>query len=88
MFSMSMFDFTTPTLVTKHFWLYWTVTIPVTLTVLGVYRLWIGYKNGKDKKESESLKKERGIVVQSSHEASLAQNTPFYPGKGLPGHVF
>jgi len=88
MFSMSMFDFTTPTLVTNNFWLYWVVTIPVTLTVLGAYRFWIKYRNGKDKKESESLKKERGIVVQSSYEASLAQNTPFYPGKGPPGHVF
>jgi hypothetical protein len=89
MFSMQIFDFTspTPTIITHHFWRYWAITIPMTLTVLGVYWLWIGVKNGKEKKESESLRQERTLVVQSMYEANLALNTPFYPGKGLPGHI-
>jgi membrane protein implicated in regulation of membrane protease activity len=92
MFSMSMFDFSAPpgsaSFVNSNFWVYWAVTIPLTLAVLTIFRLWMSFQREMKGIEGESLKQERTMVVQSMHEANLALNTPFYPGKGLPGHIF
>jgi hypothetical protein len=50
--------------------------------------MWMSFQREMKGIEGESLKQERTMVVQSMHEANLALNTPFYPGKGLPGHIF
>jgi len=91
MFSMSMFDFSatsSSTFVNPNFWVYWAVTIPLTLAVLTIFNIWMRVQKDMKGIEVESFKQERTMVVQSMHEANLALNTPFYPGKGLPGHIF
>jgi hypothetical protein len=91
MFSMSMFDFSvatsSSTFVNPNFWIYWAVTIPLTLAVLMIFKLWMSFQREMKGIEGESLKQERTMVVQRMHEANLALNTPFYPGKGLPGNI-
>lgn len=62
------------------------VTIPLTVVVLVVYGLWMHFQRGSLGKEGSSLRHERTMVVQNMHRANLALNTPFYPGKGLPGY--
>ncbi len=66
--------------------MYWAVTIPLTLAVIVIYRLWMGFQRDNTK-EHASLQQEKTAVVQSLHEANLALVTPFYPGMGKPGHI-
>jgi len=68
--------------------MYWAVTVPLTLAVLTVWKLWMSFHRDASEKDGESLKQERMIAVQSMHEANLALDTPFYPGRCPPGHVF
>ena len=44
---------------------------------------------GKDSKnENDSLQHEKNIAYQDALNANLDLNTPFYPNKGRPGHIF
>ncbi|TVY82226.1 hypothetical protein LSUE1_G003163 [Lachnellula suecica] len=81
MFSMSMFDFTASSIVTSNFWVFWAVTIPLTLTVLVAFKLWMSFKRSKSGKDGEALKLGRMTPVGVMREANLALNTPFYPVK-------
>jgi len=97
MFSMSMFDFSSPptspqaspstSIVSSNFWMYWAVTIPLTLFILTVWKFWMGINRARDKKGgNEPLRTERVTAYQKKVNESMEINTPFYPGKGSRGH--
>ena len=94
MFSMSMFDFSAESsangnsFVTSNFWMYWAATVPLTLVFLMGLKVWMSFQCDTSANDGIKLKQEKTIALQSIHEANLALNTPFYPGKGLPGPVF
>jgi hypothetical protein len=75
--------------VTSNFWMYWAVTIPLTLAVLTVWKLWItwSYHRGVAKEEEGPLLSNgKTLAVQNLDETTnLALNTPYYPGKGPTG---
>lgn len=83
MFSMSMFDFSIDSsgrkhsIVTSNFWMYWVVTIPLTLVVLTLWKLWMSFHRETSANNSEW--QERTTAMKSMHEANLGLNTPFIP---------
>lgn len=65
MFSMDFFDFGPSTVDTKgSFWVYWAITIPVTLTVMLLWLLWLRrkrlYHREKDRKVDSGLDEKLG----------------------------
>ncbi|CZR54761.1 uncharacterized protein PAC_04645 [Phialocephala subalpina] len=98
-FSMSMFNFSTnlnpnasptsPTTlsstsyVTSKFWIYWAVTIPLTLLILSIWYLWMRVKAGFQNPQvrDEFLKRDRMMIFRNIHDASNSVVTPFYPSK-------
>ena len=54
LFSTTMFDFRNPPYqVSGVFWIYWAVTIPLTLVVVGVWRLWLYFRNRQLQQEAK-----------------------------------
>jgi hypothetical protein len=105
MFSMSMFDFSTPSdptqnstsnsgspvnqsIISSNFWMYWVVTIPLTLLVLTIWKLWMGINRYREeKRDCKPLKTDRVMAYQEKVNESMEMNTPFYPGKESPGRM-
>ena len=58
-----MFNFQSePVQVSSGFWIYWAVTVPLTLVVVGVWRLWLYIRNKQLLVETrESGDEEKGI---------------------------
>lgn len=50
-FSMSMFDWQAETVISSRFWIYWIITIPLTVIVLAVWTIWMKW-NARDPKKS------------------------------------
>ncbi|KAK0109501.1 hypothetical protein ONS95_002190 [Cadophora gregata] len=91
MFSMSMFDFSPSSdqgpRLSSSFWMYWAVTLPLTLILLGIW---------KARMYVQSADEDRGVEPRHTEEKTFEairaryqpdHNTPFYPSKGLPGHI-
>ena len=61
LFSMSMFDWqaTTEGMITTRFWIYWAVTVPLTLATVGTWYAWIRRRaliiRSKDKEAVKDL---------------------------------
>lgn len=102
MFSMSMFDFSSPStssqaststptstaIVKSNFWMYWAVTIPLTLLILIIWKFWMGIHRNRDEKGvNDYLGTERVMAYRNKVNESMEINTPFYPGKGASGHL-
>lgn len=68
-------------IVSPDFWMYWAVTIPLTLVILTVWKFWM-VRNKYKKGAKKPLKTERVMQYQKKVKESLNTNTPFYPGKG------
>ena len=88
-----MFDFsngTTRSTVTQNFWVYWVVTIPLTLAILGIWKTWMVMENNRSESEAgkESLKQERNVEYKDVINANLAHNTPFYGGSGANNRIY
>lgn len=47
----------------KYFWVYWAVTIPLTATVIGVWRVWWGMEEKKYQEELRRAKQDLKIPV-------------------------
>ncbi|RDW73553.1 hypothetical protein BP6252_07460 [Coleophoma cylindrospora] len=104
MFSMSMFDFSSPSnpsqsstststttsVVNSNFWMYWAVTIPLTLMILLVWKLWMGRARDKDKNGRNEYPRTEGLSsYQKKVNESMESNTPFYPEQeALEGHFW
>lgn len=87
-FSASQSPSSSPdSLVTSNFWVYWVVTVPLTLFILAIWKTWMHLQTKSSFAEKESLKQERILTYQSNINESLALNTPFYPTRGEPGHL-
>ncbi|RDW87241.1 hypothetical protein BP5796_02935 [Coleophoma crateriformis] len=93
MFSMSMFDFSSPSnssqsstststttsVVNSNFWMYWAVTIPLTLIIVLAWKLWMGRTRDKDKNgRNEYLRTERLNSYQKQVNESMEKDTPYY----------
>lgn len=83
---MSMFDFSSSSTkgsvqVSSNFWMFWAVTIPLTLIVLIVWKVWMKFV-GKSMLEDESKKEEEMVVWKGIPKAHPACNSPFYPKNG------
>ena len=86
MFSMSMFDFSSSTAtgsvhVSSNFWMFWAVTIPLTLFILAIWKvrmMIVGKSTGEDQRNKE----EEIIAYQGIPRAHPACNSPFYPKNG------
>lgn len=39
-----------------YFWMYWAITIPLTLLVLGSWAIWIHFKQKKQAKEDKEVR--------------------------------
>jgi hypothetical protein len=103
-FSMSMFDFSSPSnssqtsaptttsnsiVNSKYFGIYWGITIPLTLLILLMWKLWMRRNKEKDTKtRNEPLRTERVMEYQRRVDESMDMNTPFYPGKGSLANMF
>jgi hypothetical protein len=61
---MPLFDFTTSRtpVVKPYFWIYWAVTIPLTISVVAVYQTYLVWTGRKNRAED---KKARKAVTQS-----------------------
>jgi len=80
MFSMSMFDFSAnspvggSSFVTSNFWIYWVVTIPLTIAVFAIWKLWMDRDiSGED---SEFLSQSKTMAVPNFDDSGLYLNTP------------
>jgi hypothetical protein len=74
-------------MVNSNFKWFWVVTIPLTLLVLSGYKIWMWRNRDKMKAGHEPLRTERVMAYQKKVNESMEMNTPFYPGKGSPGHL-
>ena len=53
-FAMPLFDWSSSTgggIVTQHFWIYWAVTVPLTLAVLLTWTIWDWFRSRRQGKE-------------------------------------
>jgi len=85
---MPMFDFSPssghgPTL-SSSFWIYWAVTVPFTLVLLGIWkvRMHIHEDHGIEPRHTEEKTIE---AIRASYQTD--SRTPLYPGKWLPDHA-
>jgi hypothetical protein len=86
MFSMSIFDFSSSTstgsvTVSSNFWMFWAVTIPLTLIVLAIWKLWMRFVS-RSSLEDESKKEEEMNVWKGIPKLHPEYNSPFYPKNG------
>jgi hypothetical protein len=44
-----------------QFWIYWAVTIPITLSVLGLWAVWLRFTAKRHEKEDEEMLGSKGI---------------------------
>lgn len=96
MFSMSMFDFsqsaspqssTSTSVVKPNFWIYWAVTIPLTLLILALWKLWMGINRARNNVVVHEPLTQRVKTYREKVDGEMEVNTPFYPGKGSPGSL-
>jgi hypothetical protein len=75
-------------LVTPYFWIYWAVTIPLTLAVIATGKYWMAVQHRKSGQERESLNIERMVAGQNWHIGGVSAISPMYPSKVIvPSHL-
>ncbi len=77
-FAIPMFDWTKPAghnVNTQTFWIYWVVTIPLTLTTFIIWGAWFQYKTARDNRED--------IVEQRRLQESQATKVTYEGSNGL-----
>jgi hypothetical protein len=91
MFSMSMFDFAPSSdhgpRLSSSFWMYWAVTLPLTLILLGIWKARMHIQNTKEDRGIEPRHTEEKTLEAIRASYQIDHSTPFYPGKGLPDHL-
>jgi len=70
-------------LVTPYFWIYWAVTIPLTLLVVVIGKYWMWMQARKTGKERQLLTMERIVVGQNWYRGDAT--SPMYPN--VPSHL-
>jgi hypothetical protein len=80
-FSMTMFDWSPSNSsgspkVSKYIWVYWVITIPLTLAVMVSLLIWARWKHGKSVKELESSKGIR--VIERAKEGERYSRRSFW----------
>jgi len=85
-----MFDFSSssdrgPTL-SPSFWMYWAVTVPLTLVILGGWKAHMYMQNTYEKGSDESGPTEEQTfeAIKTMYQSNLS--TPFYHKKGQGGY--
>jgi hypothetical protein len=75
-----MFDFSNApaSRVTPHFWVYWAVTIPLTLITLAAWKIWMNLQNGALSVQDNLSSANKMLAVQGALDENLASNTPLY----------
>ena len=60
-------------ILSSHFWIYWAVTIPLTLFVLTVWTLWLQTHNGDEPKflRGQATVKDKDLFSRSSRRVSV-----------------
>ena len=71
----------------SSFWMYWAVTVPLTLVLFGIWKVQMRIVNTHEDSGVEFRHTEEKTfnAIRASYQPD--HNTPFYPGKGLPGHI-
>jgi hypothetical protein len=62
-------------IVTNHFWVYWAVTIPLTLLTMLVVSFWIVIRGKKNEAISEAARKSVGFEGRGSENSSLSDSS-------------
>lgn len=65
-FAMPLFDWSAPhgsEVVNSRFWIYWVVTVPGTLIVLGVWRVWWIFEQWKQAREQNVDDQNGGLMA-------------------------
>ena len=76
---MPLFDFseTTGRLRTKSsFWIYWAITVPLTLAVLAIYLIYLVWIRRKDQLEDKAIKRrmDRDAETEAVHFSKMARS--------------
>ncbi|KAL8823311.1 MAG: hypothetical protein Q9191_005976 [Dirinaria sp. TL-2023a] len=74
-FSMGMFDWQAPSgdsVLSSRFWVYWAVTIPLTLAVLSIWLVWLHSHEDRDT-TSRRAQRERKHMFANRHPISLVK---------------
>jgi hypothetical protein len=61
-------------IVTDHFWVYWAVTIPLTLLTMLVVSFWIIIRGKKNEAISKAARKSVGFEGRESEKSSLSDS--------------
>ena len=71
MFSIPFFDWQNDALITRHFWLYWAITIPLTMFVLLVWTIWIRWSIYLHDKQDAAARKGGSINTKNLNGISM-----------------
>jgi hypothetical protein len=61
-------------IVTNHFWVYWAVTVPLTLLTMLVVSFWIVIRGKKNEAISKAARKSVGFEGRESENSSLSDS--------------
>lgn len=96
MFSTSFFDFSTSTeahqeMVSSTFWIYWVITIPVTMAIVGAW--WVWEKKRDERYEREDRDLEAGsedmerVIMAAMRKRTMSKHSTWDSGMGRGGGV-
>lgn len=98
MFSTSFFDFSpssdapdnsTFAMVSSKFWIYWVITIPVTMAIVGIWWVWERRRDEKYEREDRDLEKgsedmER-VIMAAMRKRTMSKHSTWDAGGSING---
>jgi hypothetical protein len=72
---MPLFTWANPVIITSRFWLYWAVTIPLTIIVLAIWTCYLLWISALQRKEEKIIQTENIIIEPKTDDCEDTRRT-------------